>query len=165
MKKLKATKTYSEKIKDLLQNFGEENKKSILNVRRELGILLSHVSNMNVIPQYYRPELYYKRRKDRRLITFQVFDKQCIKEDRGDIFSALFSDNIVFAYFIVNNLKRLNSVNELISIIESKLINDFNADRKMFPICKGILVKEKELKNKGIGFIKIIGELCVKDKW
>ena len=161
----KSKKTYSEKVKDLLEEYGNVNcKEIILDVRRELHISLSHVSDIKIRPVYYKPEVYFVRKKDRRLITFQVFDTQSKKEDKGDVFSAFFTTNIAVAYFIVRDNKRLDDINHLISIIESKLIRDFKADRKMFPTCTAITIDEDKLSNKILIF-DILDKLSKKYKW
>jgi hypothetical protein len=140
--------TYSEKIKTLLEIYGNKlkNDGTILHSRREKPLRIFHISNTSKLPHVYKPEIYYVRKKDRNEITFQVFDTQSKKARTGDVFCAFFTNHIVNAYFIVKTSEEQNVINDLISAIESKLMGDFNADRKSFPTCSAVVVKENQLR-------------------
>lgn len=159
--------TYSNKIKIFLETYGRSLEgKDFIDCRKELPIRLSHVSDTKIKPVSYKPEIYYVRKKDRKFITFQVFDSQerNQKAEIGDVFCAFFTGEITNAYFFVRTSINRDKINDLISIIESKLVRDFKATRSMFPKCSAILVTSRNIKNEK-NFYKLISSLRKKDKW
>ncbi len=160
-KKLKDT--YSNRIKDLLEKYYKTlDPNKFADCRRELPLRIEHLIDTKIESYTYTPELYYEM-KNGKQITFQVFDNQPKKGEAGDIFCAIFTKDVKFAYFIVKNETRLNKVNGLITIIESKLALHFKAQNLHYCLSDGILIKEEDVTEEL--FFKIINKQRKKDKW
>lgn len=156
-----AGKTYSEKIKDLLEKYYEGLGSKFKHCRREKPLYLTHDNDLKKKPYAYIPEIYFEK-KSGHLITFQVFDSQAKKGRAGDIFLAFFTKNVRFAYFIVDDNEELNEINSLISIIESKFSTEFNA--KILPDCQAYGVKiPKSTVDDETKFFQLLDAL--KEKW